>query len=287
MTKKTKATRKKRPGKAVQSMAALEKQMAVHATGAKARINQPAGINIGIRNGKFTYKQEVIGRTLRVCVINFVHTNAWYDTLFDPESPTPPACFAMSDDGLDMAPEDVSPDRQSDVCNGCKQNAWGSADIGRGKACKNQYRLACIAPAKDEDASETEIAVLTLPPTSLKNWDHYVRGLEDQLNRPPYGVITEFTFDEGEEWPVLTPVVDKVITDPELLTKLINRVDEAQTMLMEPFDVSGYQAPTAAQKKAAKKKKITKKKASKKRATKKKKTKKKASKKNPRSSKFS
>jgi len=190
MTKKK--TRKKRTGKAVVTMADLEKRMAVHATDAKARIKQPAGNNIGIRNSKFTYKQEVIPSPLRCIVIDFVHTNTWYDQRFDPDNPGPPACFAMSLDGENMEPYDVSPDRQSNECNGCKQNAWRTADVGEGKACKNTYRLAVIAPGKNEDASEAEFAILTIPPTSLKHWEHYVRGLQVTLDRPPHGVITEF-----------------------------------------------------------------------------------------------
>lgn len=268
---------KRKTGTAVTTMAALEKSMAVHATGAKARINQPAGNNIGIRNGKFTYKKDIIGRSFRCIVVDFVHTNAWYDSAFDPDNLTPPACFAMSEDGEEMQAEKVSPDRQSDYCDGCPQNAWGSADLGDGKACKNQYRLAVMAPTKDDDPSETELAVLTLPPTTLKNWDAYVRALDEKLNRPPYGVVTEFTFDESANWEVLEMRIDKVIDDPALLTAVQGRVEGAITMLMEPYDVSGYMAPAKRKAKAKKKasKKKAKKKTSKKKATKKKAPKKK------------
>jgi hypothetical protein len=259
---------KKKTSKAVVSMDALRKRMAVHASADKARINQPVGVNIGIRNGKFTYRKNVIGREFRGIVLDFVHTNAFYTEKFDPDNPTPPGCFAMSADGEDMKPESVSPKKQSDYCNGCPQNAWGSADIGDGKACKNQYRLAVIAPKKDEDPSESEIAILTLPPTSLKNWDKYVSDLEDAHHLATYGVVTCFTFDEAEEWPVLIPELDSVIKSAGLLSACADRTEVARTMLMEPFDVSSYER--AKKKKVTRKKKTAKKKtAGKKRAKKK------------------
>ena len=275
---------RKKTGKSVVSMADLEKKMAVHASSQKARINQPAGQNISTRNSRFAYKQEVIGKTLRAVVVDFIHCNAWYDSAFDPDNPTPPACFAFSPDGEEMEPFAQSPLKQADFCNGCELNAWGSAEVGRGKACKNQYRLALIAPEEmtPDVITEAEIAVLTLAPTSLKNWDHMVRGLEDQLNRPCYGVVMEFGFDEEDD-NIITCTVDSVIKNAPALAAVMDRVDAARDLLMEPFDVSGYKPPSQrTKKKTAKKggrKKVAKKKATKKKATKKKTAKKKTAKK--------
>lgn len=231
----------------VVSMKQVEEQMAAFASGAKARINQPAGNSIGIRNSKFTYKQEVIGDTLLVVAIDFVHVNSWYDQRFDPDAPAPPACFAISDDGVDMEPFDISPVAQHERCDGCPQNAWGSADQSRGKACKNQYRIACMEV--DADAGEADIAFLTLPPTSQKNWDKYITGLERKLGKPPFGVVTQFGFDTDFDYPVITMDVESVIADAPKLAGIMARMDEVRKSLNEPFDVAGYEAPAKAAKK--------------------------------------
>lgn len=227
--------------KAVVSMKEVEKQMAVYAGSAKARINQPAGNVIGIRNSKFTYKQEVIGDELSVIALDFVHVNAWYDSDFDPENPAPPACFAISDDGKEMVPHPSSPKKQNETCDGCPQNAWGSADRGRGKSCKNQYRIACMETSSEPE--EAEIALLTMPPTSQKNWGKYVTSLDTKLNRPTFGVVTKFSFDAEMDYPVILAECESVTDDAAKLTAIMGRIDSVRETLREPFDVSGYDVP--------------------------------------------
>ena len=249
----------KTTGKEVVSMREVEEQMAAFATGAKARINQPGGNNIGIRNSRWTYKQEVIDGNLRVIAVDFVHVNAWYDQDFDPDEPAPPACFAISDDGDEMAPHPSAPAPQHERCDGCPMNAWGSADRGRGKACKNQYKIAVIEA--DADPDDAELAILTLPPTSQRNWEKHVTGLERKLNRPPFGVVTLFSFDDDYDYPVITCEVDAVIDKPAHLQGIMGRVDAARAELIEPPDVSGYEPPAPKRKSRAKAKTPPKKKA--------------------------
>lgn len=230
----------KKKGTGVVSMKDVEEQMKAFASAAKARLNQPAGNTIGIRNSKFTYKQEVIGRALSVIAIDFVHVNAWYDSDFDPDAPAPPACFAIGADGTEMEPFAMSPVQQNPTCDGCPQNAWASAEQGRGKACKNQYRVACLEPG--EDPLDSEIAMLTLPPTSLRNWDKYVRDLS-QVEMPTFGVITHFTFEDDAEWPVLKMKPEQKPVEPAIVQNILKRMDDVRAQLNEPFDVSGYEPP--------------------------------------------
>lgn len=266
----------KTPGKSVLSMKDLNKQMLADASDASARTAAVGGNTIGIRNAKFTYKNELIGKTLEVAVVDYIHTNSYYDDIFDPENPAPPACMAISVTGEEMAPLSNSPRLQHETCDGCEHNAWGSADRGRGKACSEQYKLAIIQPQTGEDYSTADMAILTLPPTSRPNWTAYVKDINDKLQRPPYGVLTEFGFESKAEWPILEPTFVKKVGSVKDLNDIIARRNEARELLTTPPDFSGFKK----QRKPAKKK-TGKKKASKK------KTKKKAAKKKTRKSKFS
>lgn len=264
----------------------LEKQMLADASDASARTKATGGNSIGIRNSKFTYKSEVIGRTLDCVVVDFVFTNAYYDDAFDPDAPAPPACIAISVDGDDMAPVPGAPKPQSELCDGCPKNAWGSADVGRGKACSEQYRLAVIQPGPGEDYSTAEMAVLTFPPTSRGNWTKYVKKLAEG-KRPPYGVVTEFSFEQDAEYPILECMVSSPVKTASDLNAIMGRRNEARDMLTTPPDFSGYVKPTrkkASKKKTAKKKKAP---ARKKRASKKAPRKKASKKKAGSKSKFS
>lgn len=266
---------KKKTGKAVLSMKDLDKQMLADASDASARTAQSGGNTIGIRNSKFSYKNEPLGKVFTCVVVDYVHANSFYDTAFDPENPAPPACVAISVDGDEMEPVKGSPVPQAETCDGCPNNAWGSADVGRGKACGEQYKLAVVAVGPGEDYSTCDMAVLTLPPTSRGNWTKYVKDIADKIQRPPYGVLTEFTFDGADDWPVLVPEFAKKIGTAKDLNDISDRRNEAREMLTTPPDFGGYVKPTrkkAAKKKAAKKKtakKKTAKKASKKKAKKK------------------
>ena len=128
----------KKTSKAMVSMKDMEESMAMQVSDATARIHQPAGNVIGIQNSKFTYKQEVIGDELTIIVLDFIHQKQWYDSPFVREDPKPPACFAQSVSGEEMQRHNSSPVPQSDWCDGCDKNAWGSATTGsgEGKACR-------------------------------------------------------------------------------------------------------------------------------------------------------
>lgn len=247
---------RKKKGEVV-SMKQMEDQMALQVSDATARIAQPVGNVIGIRASRFTYKTENIGDVLDIIVLDFINQHTWFDSDFDPDNPLPPACFSQSVSGEEMQPHPTSPRVQSEWCDGCSKNAWGSSDkgSGEGKACNQQYKLAVMEPA--DDAAEADIAMLTVPPTSLKNWDGYVRDLA-KIGRSPNSVITQITFDEGADFPLLCFTADKQINKPEYFAGICARFDEARKMLMEPIDVSNYEAPK--KRKASKKKTAGKKK---------------------------
>jgi len=250
----------KKKGTAVVSMKDMEDAMALQVSDATARINQPAGNVIGIRNAQFTYKQETLGDELNIILLDFIHQNAYYDSKFNPDNPLPPACFAQSADGIEMQPHPSSPDLQNEFCDGCIRNAWGSSTegSGEGKACKNQYRFAVLEPT--DDPAEGDIALLTAPSTSLKNWDQYVRDLSKLIPaRAPNSVLTLVTFDQDADWPLLCFEADKKIEDGAYYAGILARMGEARKALLEPIDVSNYEAP----KSRKKSKKVTKKKAKK------------------------
>lgn len=247
-------------GKALMSMAEIEKQMSVFADSDRQRLIQTGGNMIGTRNERFTFKGSAIGREFRCTVVGFVHQNAFYEEAFDPENISVPGCFALSFDGVEMAPPDNVPNRQNPQCDGCPQNVFGSAEIGRGKRCKNQYRLAVI-PEDCRDAREGDIAFLTLPPTSIKPWNDYVQSVSALHGLPVWGVSTEFYFEEGPAEAIsgiLTGRIHKIgknkgiHKDPVLLGSIIATQDMHRAQLLEGPDVSQYEPPKKGRKSKAK-----------------------------------
>lgn len=274
--------------KALISMKALEKQYESDVEDASARLAKPVGNTIGIRNSKFSYKGDIIGRSMVSIIVDFVNAQTWYNEPFDPDNPSPPSCHALSVSGDEMKPFKTSPMKQSDWCDGCPLDAWGTADVGDGKACAQQYKLAILAAGPGETLQNAELAILTVPPTSLNNFTKYVKDMKKKFTRPPHGVLTRFAFDEDEEWPVLTFEDEAKINNIEDAQMINSRRDEARELLMTPPDFSQSVEKQKRKTKKKRKKVANKKtKVAKKKATTKKTSKKKAAKKKRGASKFS
>lgn len=264
----------------------IDKALSKHVSDAAARIERPAGQTIGIKGKKFKYKNDVIGRVANFVIVDFIRANAYYDTPFHEDTIELPACLALSVDGENMVPLEHAPRKQNAQCDGCEQNAWGSADIGRGKACAEQYRIAVLAVdhSRKETYANCEMATITVPPTSKQNFGDYVHALDEKTGRPPLAFLTEMSFDDNIDHEVLLFEVSKSYKDAKTLSQILGRADEARDMLMTPPDFSGNVKESASKKKTKKKVKVkAKKKTAKKGSKKKAASKKKAGKKTGRS----
>jgi hypothetical protein len=115
--------------------------------------------------------------------------------------------------GLDeakLAPHQLVVDAgqaQCETCAACEKNKWGSANTGKGKACKNTRMLALVSAGgltgkagekgvkftleDDLEAFASQPVGLLKPPvTSIKGFATYVKQVAAMLKRPPHGVIT-------------------------------------------------------------------------------------------------
>lgn len=146
-----------------------------------------------VNNANLSYKGAVIGSSMEGIIIDSCFMNAYYAERYDPNNPSPPDCYAFNrEDQNNMIPSEKIEVPQHHECRTCPMNAWGSADTGRGKACKNRRRLAIMLPdALEEGIEAATIAYFELPPTSGGLWDGYVKLLDDVHKRPPFGVLTK------------------------------------------------------------------------------------------------
>lgn len=163
---------------------------------------------IGTTGGIMTVDDErVEGNSLDVVVLGSVHLNEYYNTAYDAQRRTVPTCYAIGDETLDdpeasMAPTDDVEDKQGDdngLCTNCWANAMGSANTGRGKACRNSRRLVVMTEDNLESADALEAAeerTLGIPVTSVRAWVKYVKEvLAEKLQRPYYGVVTTISLE--------------------------------------------------------------------------------------------
>lgn len=186
--------------------------------------------------------------------------NVYYEEAFDPDNRAPPTCFAFCKDpeGKDeMGPDpdhlkDDAFTQQSDDCASCEQNQWGSAAKGRGKACSNRRRLACLpagtyTPAgrsggfelaliDDEDHfRNADEAYLKVPVMSGKGFDAYVRDVAEQFSKPLFAVYTRvyLTPDPKSQFKVNFELIEPV--DDGLIPTLLDRYKKLNDGIDFPY----------------------------------------------------
>lgn len=232
-----------------------EKRMRADAEKYKAQeANVGVGQFLSTRGGVLQFQgTPVPGNKLRCVVLHSIHVNAFYPGKFDADSPTSPVCYAFGTDEKELAPHEEAADKQAERCADCPQNKFGSAETGRGKACKNGRRLSLIHV--DSLRSATTVgddtpSILGLPPTSLPSWATYVKTLESSLGLPPYAVITEIGIvpDPKSQFKVTFTLVEK-IRDRKVMAAVFMKHAEAEAAIAFPFPAAEV-APTRKKPKA-------------------------------------
>jgi hypothetical protein len=225
-----------------------EKQMAEDAARA---VKQEASVSVGqfmsIRGGILQFQQTPVpGNKFQGVILASILENAYYTQEFDPQNPSSPDCYAFSDPTLDpelqekrMAPHEQSPERQSAACADCQWNKFGTAEKGRGKACKNGRRMALIhVDDLKKNPKDWTVAFLKIPPTSLPGWASYVRSISDMTGRPPYAVATEVAVvpDTKSQYKVTFNLVKK-IDDKKALASCFTKHNELEKSIGFPYQV--------------------------------------------------
>lgn len=212
--------------------AQIKKDMAERAEKIQQRIGSPETNAISLKDKLFTLPDgQIIQNELRIVIVDFTSWNRYYDRPFDPKNPRPPVCFAQSDSPNGMRPSKNAPLQQSDECDVCPKNEFGSG-IGDGKACKNQRLLAVAFP---EDP-EAKLYTLSVPPASLKAFDGYVGAIARMHKVEPVAMITKIRMHPESTYTKL------IFDDPvpnEQLALHYNKMQEARTLLETEPDTSG------------------------------------------------
>lgn len=147
-------------------VAAQQKMLARVAT--KANFVSFKGGNI-IIDGK-----PIAGAKTDVIVLAFMGERAFFPGDFDPDAPQSPKCYAYFDgdaEAADLHPHEEVREKEAAKCADCPQNKWGSGKRGRGKACRENIRVALI-PAQT-DLTKAQVFHAKIPITSVPAFKSY------------------------------------------------------------------------------------------------------------------
>lgn len=202
---------------------------------AKAQVSaeRPALAFMSLKSGVMAIGDEPVpGNEILAIVVAAVAENTWYKDRYDPNVRANPACYALGEGKAeDLLPFDESAEKQHTDCKTCPKFEWGSdPNGGRGKACKERRRLALLAP--DGGA---EMVILSIPPTSLKNWGNHVSRVVATTGMSTAGVLTRIKVvpSAKNQFEVKFEMVDKV---PEhMMPAVMSKRAEAIAAMTTPY----------------------------------------------------
>ena len=231
----------KKPGTA---LARWDEKFAKYAKQAKeqvASVGSGAGVSVSFGHGTMTVGGAPIKGPFECIILGSCALNKYYKTQYNPDDKQPPDCYALAviSDDPEMAPHQQATSKQSEKCQGCDKNEFGSANTGRGKACANTIRLALLTAADASDAegaAAAELATAGVSPTNRRYYAEYVDGLLEEHGLPPWAVVTEIRsiHDDKTQIKLEFRMVDK-IEDDDVLQALEKRFLKVQDFLQRPF----------------------------------------------------
>ena len=215
---------------------------------AASEANTGGGQFFSTRGGQLKLNDSPLpNNEMAVVIVDSLLVNALYEGDYDPENLRSPVCYAFGRSDETIAPHAEADKKQSESCAECEHNKFGSAEKGRGKACKNGRRLALIsagtidksgefvAHEEQEHFDKAQVAYLNLPPTSINGFGAYVKQIVGALKRPPHGVFTRISLvpDPKTQFKItfesLGPVPD------DLVPLVIKKNKETRAVIEFPF----------------------------------------------------
>jgi hypothetical protein len=189
--------------------------------------------SISFRGGVINYKGTALGKSMDVVLLDAVPARHYYAGAYEPDVITSPDCYSF--DGI--APHPSAQSKQSETCERCPMNQFGSAPNGKGKACKEGFKLALIAAsAVEKGAIETaEIATAKLSVTASKAFSKVYGALVQKYDGAVFSAILRMevsphpTNQYAVDWTILEEL------DDESVEQLGARYADARRLLTTPY----------------------------------------------------
>lgn len=273
MTARKKTAAKKSPGKAITNWDA---ELAAQAeVAADLEANSGGGQFFSVKSGVLTWQDMPLpGNEMAVIVLDTIFENVYFNKPFVAGEEQSPTCFAFARDEDELFPHKIvveAGQAQSDSdCSQCEHNEWGSANTGKGKACRNTRRLAMIPAGTFNDGTlqmfeeedhfaTTAVGYMKLPVTSVKGYANYVKQVAGALKRPPHGVVTRVSVvpDPKTQFKVLFEPLHKV--SDEIMGAIMARRSEVMPLIDFPYGLDDGEEEAPKPKSRSKKKASTRK----------------------------
>ena len=179
-----------------------EKKLREQARGDKAKfVSGVPRISVDVdKGGNLTFVADgnEIGQEVVVAGIEVAWSKQYYAQLYQKGQSATPDCYALGAEEKGLFAHVNSPDKQNlqqdgtSPCDGCQHNRFGTARVGKGKACSDKPRLAVVlfhdVEGKDEKAvRKANVYQLDIPSASIRNFSEFLGTLPDLTPHNNFG----------------------------------------------------------------------------------------------------
>jgi hypothetical protein len=195
----------------------------------------------------------IAGNSLDVVVLASPVERLYYTSRYDPTNSAPPVCFALGSTVTGLKPSHLSDTPQSETCEACPKNQWGSAtNGGKGKACSEKRRLFMVTAdsvSSIDAVNLAEVAALRIPVTSVKGFATYVQTVASTVKRPLAAVVTKVSLvpDPKTQFKIQFTYV-KALDDMAIVKALIARGEKETLTAINNPEVEDTEAPATSSK---------------------------------------
>lgn len=191
---------------------------------------------ISFKSGMMTLAgHPVKGSELDIVILAPSFERLYYPGEYDADNPAPPSCYSF--DGATPHPESAEP--QSAACEQCPQNQWDTGPRGRGKACKEGTRIACLPLPKGgitaEHAQSAPLAAAKFSVLNSRDLSPKISALYDKFGAPFKAVMRLSVAPDATRQLVNDLEFVEEITDPDILEAITSRLVDADGMLNKPY----------------------------------------------------
>lgn len=204
------------------------------------------------KNGKFFRGKDEIDQPFHMVVLNYGSGRRYFDGKYNQDEIKTPDCWTTSTiknpNSNDLIPNTHCASVQNSTCAGCQHFEFGGD-------CKPEYRLA-IFPVSGEGSGRSfkpteyhtkEISIARLAPTSLKEWNAYVKSFIKNVeisagqkqDLPTYFFIIEVTAEVTDEGYFLWKFRPTVPVDIDVAKQLKLKMADAEEAITQGYGLRG------------------------------------------------
>lgn len=187
------------------------------------------GIYASFKNANFKIDgQPVPNNKADIRVLSAIGERAYYEGEYDADQTQIPVCYALDDD----VPHEQSSSPQSDTCEDCEHNKWGSASRGRGKACREGSRVIFVSASLP--LKSAPMVTAKIPVTSLKSVTNLMSRCSDAGKMTGQFVTGIEVVEDKKSFFKVHFTLKELTTDLDMMT-LLAAQDKAYQLNMTPY----------------------------------------------------